>query len=145
LLPDGGYTFKIIASDAPSHSPSEALTAEKESTRVDIDTTPPRVEALSATVEGNQVHVSFRAADSFSPIKRAEYSIDANDWQFVEPVGQLSDAKSESYDFKTPIPTAETLVAGNGGNSAGADPDLQNRRDRKSTRLNSSHGSISYA
>jgi hypothetical protein len=78
-------------------------------------------------VEGNQVHVSFRAADSFSPIKRAEYSIDANDWQFVEPVGQLSDAKSESYDFKTPIPTAETLVAGNGGNSAGADPDLQNR------------------
>jgi len=127
LLPDGGYTFKIIASDAPSHSPSEALTAEKESTRVDIDTTPPRVEALSATVEGNQVHVSFRAADSFSPIKRAEYSIDANDWQFVEPVGQLSDAKSESYDFKTPIPTAETLVAGNGGNSAGADPDLQNR------------------
>src|SRR5229473_2052349 len=127
LLPDGGYTFKIIASDAPSHSPSEALTAEKESTRVDIDTTPPRVEALSATVEGNQVHVSFRAADSFSPIKRAEYSIDANDWQFVEPVGQLSDAKSESYDFKTPIPTAETLVAGNGANSAGADPDLQNR------------------
>src|SRR5438132_261511 len=127
LLPDGGYTFKIIASDAPSHSQSEALTAEKESTRVDIDTTPPRVEALSATVEGNQVHVSFRAADSFSPIKRAEYSIDANDWQFVEPVGQLSDAKSESYDFKTPIPTAETLVAGNGGNSAGADPDLQNR------------------
>jgi len=72
------------------------------------------VEALSATVEGNQVHVSFRAADSFSPIKRAEYSIDANDWQFVEPVGQLSDAKSESYDFKTPIPTAETWLRGTG-------------------------------
>ncbi len=125
LLPDGGYTFKIIASDAPSHSPNEALSTEKESARVEIDTTPPRVEALNATVEGNQIHVSFRAADSFSPIKRAEYSIDANDWQFVEPVGQLSDAKSESYDFKTPIPAPETnLVA---GNSAGADPDLQTR------------------
>jgi WD40 repeat protein len=29
LLPDGGYTIKVVASDAPSHSPGEALTAEK--------------------------------------------------------------------------------------------------------------------
>src|SRR5882724_6932881 len=29
----------------------------------------------------------------------AEYSIDAGDWQYVEPVGALSDAKSENYDF----------------------------------------------
>jgi len=33
LLPDGGYTFKVVASDAPSHTPGEALTAEKESLR----------------------------------------------------------------------------------------------------------------
>ena len=25
LLPDGGYTVKVVASDAPSHSPGEAL------------------------------------------------------------------------------------------------------------------------
>ena len=42
--------------------------------------------------------------DSFSPIKRAEYSIDADDWQLVEPVGQISDYKIENYDFKLPIP-----------------------------------------
>jgi hypothetical protein len=41
--------------------------------------------------------------DSFSPIKRAEYSLDAGDWHFVEPVGQLSDSKSESYDFSLPL------------------------------------------
>ena len=29
LLPDGGYTVKVVASDAPSHSPGQALTAEK--------------------------------------------------------------------------------------------------------------------
>ena len=28
LLPDGGYTVKVVASDAPSHSPGQALTAE---------------------------------------------------------------------------------------------------------------------
>jgi len=103
LLPDGGYTFKVVASDSPSHSPGDALTAEKESPRVEIDTTPPHIENLAATLEGDQVHVTFRAADGFSPIKRAEYSIDANDWQYVEPVGQLADSKTENYDFKVPV------------------------------------------
>ena len=42
----------------------------------------------------------------FSPIKRAEYSLDAGDWQFVEPVGQLSDSKTEDYDFRVPLTAA---------------------------------------
>jgi hypothetical protein len=100
LLPDGGYTIKVVASDAPSHSPEQALTAEKESARFEVDTTPPQIQNLSAAVDGGQIHVTFRAADSFSSIKRAEYSVDAGDWQFVEPVGQLSDAKTEAYDFR---------------------------------------------
>jgi hypothetical protein len=100
LLPDGGYIVKVVASDAPSHSPGEALTVSKESRRFEVDTTPPRVEALAASVEAREIHVTFRAVDGFSPIKRAEYSVDASDWKYVEPVGQLSDAKSENYDFK---------------------------------------------
>jgi hypothetical protein len=55
--------------------------------------------------------VSFRAADSFSNIKRAEYSVDAGDWQFIEPVGQLSDSKTESYDFRVTIPADRTSTA----------------------------------
>jgi hypothetical protein len=100
LLPDGGYTIKVVASDAPSHSPGEALTASKESRRFEVDTTPPRIEDLAAAIEGEQIHVRFRAEDGFSSIKRAEYSVDAGDWKYVEPVGQLSDAKVETYDFK---------------------------------------------
>ena len=100
LLPDGGYTVKVVASDAPSHSPGEALTASKESRRFEVDTTPPRIENLAASVEAGQIHVTFRAGDSFSPIKRAEYSVDAGEWKYVEPLGQLSDAKTENYDFK---------------------------------------------
>src|SRR5580700_5909363 len=100
LLPDGGYIVKVVASDAPSHSPGEALTVSKESRRFEVDTTPPRVEALAASVEAREIHVTFRAVDGFSPIKRAEYSVDASDWKYVEPVGELSDAKSENYDFK---------------------------------------------
>jgi hypothetical protein len=99
LLPDGGYTVKVVASDSPSHTPSDALTDEKESARFEVDTTPPQIQGLSATSEGGKIHVTFQAVDSFSPIKRAEYSLDAGDWQFVEPVGQISDSKTESYDF----------------------------------------------
>jgi hypothetical protein len=104
LLPDGGYTTKVVASDAPSHSPGQGLTAERESSRFEVDTTAPQIESLHAAVEGGQIRVTFRAVDSFSSIKRAEYSVDAGDWNFVEPVGELSDSKSESYDFRVELP-----------------------------------------
>src|SRR5271157_5011469 len=107
LLPDGGYTVKIIASDAPSHSPGEALYAERVSARFEVDTTAPVIENLTATLDGKQIRVRFRASDSFSPIKRAEYSLDGGDWQFVEPVGQLSDSKTEDYDFRLAVPQAQ--------------------------------------
>jgi sugar lactone lactonase YvrE len=99
LLPDGGYTVKVVASDAPSHSPEDVLSDEKESQRFEVDNTAPRIENLAARVEGQDLHVTFHAADDGSPIKRAEYSIDAGEWQYVEPVGALSDAKIENYDF----------------------------------------------
>jgi sugar lactone lactonase YvrE len=107
LLPDGGYTVLVAASDAPSHSPGEALYAQKISARFEVDNTPPVIENLNASMDGKGIHVRFRATDSFSPIKRAEYSLDGNDWQFVEPVGQLSDAKSEDYDFHVSVPPVE--------------------------------------
>jgi hypothetical protein len=107
LLPDGGYTVKVVASDAPSHSPGEALTASKESHRFEVDTTPPRIEDLSAVLQGQQIHIKARAVDNFSPIKRAECSIDAGEWKYVEPVGQLSDSKTENYDFTVKLEAAK--------------------------------------
>jgi WD40 repeat protein len=103
LLPDGGYTVKVMASDAPSHTPEEALTDEKQSQRFEVDNTPPRIENLAARVEAQQLHVTFHATDDSSPIRRAEFSVDAGDWQYLEPVGQLSDARTENYDFNVPL------------------------------------------
>jgi len=107
LLPDGGYTIRVVASDASSHSPGEALTAEKVSRRFEVDTTPPRVTNLTASVEASEIHVHFRAEDNFSTIKRAEYSVDAGEWKYVEPVGQLSDSRTEDYDFKVALDTVK--------------------------------------
>ncbi|MBZ5615962.1 MAG: hypothetical protein LAO23_18305 [Acidobacteriia bacterium] len=111
LLPDGGYTVKVVASDAPSHSPGEALYAERVSARFEVDTTAPVIENLTAALDGKRIRVRFRASDSFSAIKRAEYSLDGGDWQFVEPTGQLSDAKTEDYDFRVAVPLVEAAPA----------------------------------
>jgi len=110
LLPDGGYSVKVVASDAPSHSPGDALTTEKESDRFEVDTTPPQIQSLAAIVDGSRIRVTFRAADNFSPIKRAEYSLDAGDWQYVEPADRISDDRTESYDFSIPLPEVERPV-----------------------------------
>jgi sugar lactone lactonase YvrE len=111
LLPDGGYTVEVLASDAPSHSPGQALTSTRDSARFEVDTTPPRIDELKASIEGAQIHVTFHASDGFSNIKRAEYSVDAADWQYVEPVGQLADSKSASYDFQVAVPAAGKMFA----------------------------------
>jgi sugar lactone lactonase YvrE len=106
LLPDGGYTIEVQASDAPSHSPGQALTSVRDSARFEVDTTPPRIEDLKASLEGEHIHAAFHAVDGFSNIKRAEYSVDAGDWQYVEPVGQLADSKTANYDFQVAPPAA---------------------------------------
>jgi WD40 repeat protein len=104
MFPDGGYTIRVVASDAPSRPAGDTLTGEATSARFEVDNTPPRVEQLSAKLEGNNVHVTFRAIDTFSVIDQAEYSIDAGDWQQIEPVGQIADSKNETYDFTVPVP-----------------------------------------
>jgi hypothetical protein len=147
LIPDGGYQIKVVASDAPSHTPADALTGEKISERFEVDTTPPVVSSIHAVeadcqhqdchperaqrdrgprgqvfvpgvgVEGpaSFIRVSFDAEDAFSAIARAEYSLDAGPWQYIEPVGGLSDSKREHYEVMIPVPAeakdAEHLIA----------------------------------
>ncbi len=103
-LPDGPYQLKVVASDAPSHNPGEALTAERTSERFVLDTQSPLIATLAARLEGGKLHVTAEAKDPTSAITHAEYSIDAGPWQYIEPVGALSDARSERYDFTASLP-----------------------------------------
>jgi len=123
-IPDGGYQVKVVASDAPSHTPGDAFTGSRESERFEVDTTPPVITKLKAnrakaavTPPGAQnsgddkLHVTFDAEDASSPIVRAEYSLDAAPWQFVEPVNKLSDAQHEQYDFTLPLISGSTAAS----------------------------------
>jgi WD40 repeat protein len=108
LLPDGHYRIEIVASDAPSHNPGEALSSNRISDDFLIDTTPPVVTGLEARLDGEKIHASLTAIDATSPVSHAEYSIDAGRWQYVEPVGKIADSLTEHFDFEAPLPAVRS-------------------------------------
>jgi hypothetical protein len=109
MLPDGGYQIKVVASDAPSHTPGDALAGDKISGRFVIDTTAPAITGFKAAGEPVDCSrpscpkpflITFDAVDATSPIARAGYSLDLGPWQYIEPVGKISDSKTEHYSFR---------------------------------------------
>jgi hypothetical protein len=58
---------------------------------------------MEAHLVNGKLHVALTATDSATPISHAEYSVDAGPWQYVEPVGKLSDSLTEHYDFEAQI------------------------------------------
>jgi WD40 repeat protein len=110
-LPDGAYYLRISASDLPANPPAIALTTTRDSERFIIDNTPPVTEHLEATTvafrsasapASQSAAVKFTARDATSSIDRAQYSVDGGDWILVAPVGNISDALEEHYEFTTP-------------------------------------------
>lgn len=103
LLPDGLYRIKVVASDAPSHNAGDGLTGDKVSDQFLIDTAPPVVSGMTAQMTGDRIHAQLIATDATSPISRAEYSVDAGPWQYIAPVGKISDSLTEKFDFNAPL------------------------------------------
>lgn len=125
LLPDGSYQLKVVASDGPAHTDAEALKGEKVSEVFVVDTTPPVPGVLAAqmvhvvTKSGagpaneyahDMIHATLEVRDATSPIAHAEYSVDAGPWQYLEPVGKVSDSLMERYDFSVPVPVTTAPV-----------------------------------
>jgi hypothetical protein len=123
LLPDGAYELKVVASDAPVHTDAETLIGERASSVFVVDTTPPVPGVLTATMAPSpagaarwqtaqqKIHATLEAHDVTSPISHAEYAVDAGPWQYLEPVGRVSDSLTERYDFMAEIPQTTTPVA----------------------------------
>ena len=106
-MPDGAYYLKIVATDAPSNPPAQALATERESERFVVDNTPPVIEGLATDdwtrCQGGGCEISpivrFTARDATSSIERAQYSVDGGDWVIVTPKNGISDAPEEHYQF----------------------------------------------
>lgn len=115
VMPDGAYHLKIVVSDSPSNPVALALSGERESDRFLVVNTPPRIENFHVNpnpADVNGAAVLFDAASSSASIARAQFSVDAGDWQILFPVGLLSDALKESYQITlAALPAGEHTIA----------------------------------
>lgn len=114
-MPDGAYYLKIVATDAQSNPPAQALTVERESERFEVDNTPPVIDHLEATPATSRtgslpamqtVLIRFEAHDDATSIERAQYSVDGGDWTLVAPDHKISDSPKEHYQFSVPAGSA---------------------------------------
>lgn len=100
VLADGRYLFRVVASDSPANPPAAARQAELISAPTLIDHTPPLVRASAPQRAGGAVLLEFEAVDSVSPLRRAEYSVDAGPWIPVAPADGVLDSRSESFRLR---------------------------------------------
>jgi len=107
-LADGRYVFRIVATDAPDNPEGQALTGERISEPIEIDTTPPAIRAIGQpVVTGDRVRATLDAEDITSRIRRAEVSIDGGAWHGVFPEDGIADSSRERY-------VLDLAVTGNG-------------------------------
>jgi len=105
-LADGTYLVRVIATDTPSNPAGQALTSEKITSPFDVDNTAPRIDRLKTAVEKGMLVVRFSAADGFSILREASWSVDAGDWGAARPADGMNDSLTEAYEISLPVPAA---------------------------------------
>ena len=98
-VPNGSYLLRVVASDAPSNSPTTALTGAMESTSFEIDNAPPQVTISSVRREGNRLAIMFEARDEHSSVQKADYSLDGDRWQTIYPRDGIADSRVEQFEL----------------------------------------------
>lgn len=94
-FPDGEYVLRVVASDAPSNPPDQALEAEYLSDPFLVDNTGPLVTRIDVA-DGL---LSFMVRDGASPLFRVEYAIDGGDWRVVHPEDGVTDSETEAFEI----------------------------------------------
>jgi hypothetical protein len=100
-LPDGTYTLKIVASDAPSNPLGNSLVGELITPPFVINNSTPVIENLTNRLDGKRVEVQFRAHTTGGAIATAEFSIDGGDWNLIFPIDGIADSLQEDFQFTT--------------------------------------------
>ena len=99
-LADGSYNFKVVASDSPGNPDSIALMNDQVTATVEIDNTPPTVQAGTPTTASPTIETTFEVTDATSRIVKGEYSIDGGTWRLVFPVDGIADSARETFKVR---------------------------------------------
>lgn len=99
-LADGRYLFRVVASDRLMNASVSARQSELISTPFLIDNTPPLVTIGAPVKSGQLVTIPVSAVDATSPIRRAEYSVDAGPWTPLDAVDGILDSLTERIEVR---------------------------------------------
>lgn len=108
--PDGTYTLRILATDAPSNAPGSAETGFADSAPFDIDNTAPEIAVDSARPAGQHTIVPVLVRDAHSPVHRVEYSLDTDRWQVVYPLDGIPDSQTERFEITIANEALDDLI-----------------------------------
>ena len=119
-LADGRYRFRVVASDRMMNAGPSARNAELISAPFLIDNTPPTVTIGPPSRQNQTVTLTVTATDATSPIRRAEYSLDAGPWTPLDAADGILDSLSERIEVRLEaLPPGEHLLAVRAYDSAG--------------------------
>ena len=111
-LGDGEYQARLVASDAPSNPPEEALKTELVSAPFWVDNTPPVVRVLSEDIHGSSAVVRFEASSQTAPLKKAEVSVGEDHWRNIISDDGIVDSRKETFTVKlSGLKTGERVVS----------------------------------
>jgi hypothetical protein len=101
-LPDGVYTLKVVASDAPSNPYGKALIGELISKPFVISNATPMITLTSHKINGRRVEALFHARVGAGRIVSGEFSVDGGEWFLVFPADGIADSAEEDFQVATP-------------------------------------------
>jgi hypothetical protein len=100
-VPDGEYHVKVSAGDFPSNPVESSLSDELVSEAFTIDNTSPVADRMRAVRARNSedYRITATVSDNLSPIRSAQYSIDAGAWLAIFPTDGIFDSLTENIEF----------------------------------------------
>lgn len=119
VFADGKYLFRVVASDRLANSPQTARESDLVSQPVLIDQTPPRVTLAAPRREGNDWLIEVRVLDDSSPVRRAEYSVNAGPWTVLDAADGICDSREENFLVRLPLEGGERAVVVRAFDAAG--------------------------
>lgn len=99
-LANGEYRARLVASDAPSNPPNQALKTELVSAPFWVDNAAPEVNVLSKTLLGSSAVIRFAAVSHGAPLRNAEVSVGENHWHEIISDDGIVDSERDSFTVR---------------------------------------------
>ena len=105
-LADGGYVIEVEVSDSPGNTAPRARASRRETSRFEVDRTPPRIESLAWKQGSSGWHFAFTVEDRLGSQQVVRMALDGGPLMMVLPLDGVEDTPYEEYGVDLPAAAA---------------------------------------